>query len=388
MKVNFCPICKSEAILRNKEQIGYQNSKSYEIYHCSHCHVAYANPLKVDEQIYNSIYAKAQDVPGYARYYTYAKDVLTSESPLDYLAEAEDVYWGIREFLKKSKKKPLKILEVGCGFGYLTFALVKAGHKVKGIDISKVAIEQASRRYGDFFECVDLMQLVKREKNSYELIIFTEVIEHIENVGEFMGAVDELLKPHGSAILTTPNRSPYPEDVLWETEPPPVHLYWFSENTISYLAKKLGHRADFIDFAEFNYYEYSKRGDYCKPEISIRNYMPSRLPRLDESGDVLKELPNTLHKEWAKLPVGFTLEASKEVAEVPKNLSLQIVKKIIKKMTKLLGVYPLIKRLIDKKRSKEQKKNEAARILSLFPKSRPTMCAILTKPGKFSRWFV
>lgn len=386
MKSVSCPICNRSALLRNSEQIGYQKPKKYAVYHCvDGCETAFVRPLKVDEEIYNAIYSKGDAVPGYARYFLYAQKVLQVDNPLKYLVEAEDVYWGIDQFLKRKKQKNPKILEVGCGLGYLTYALSKAGHSVKGIDISKVAIEEAQKKYGhSLFECIDLLELSKRQKASYHVVIFTEVIEHIENVKEFMQAVVQLLLPGGSIFLTTPNKTPYPSDVLWETEPPPVHLFWFTENAMRFLAKTLKCSVDFIDFSLFNYLEYCKKGDYSKAEISIRNFQPSRLPRLDEKGDVLKDLPNTLHTSFTELPKGFTLDAPASPPQLPlkRSFAEKILRKIARWTTKCLGIYSYLKKNEEKKKIEKEQSQERERILNLFPKNRPTMCAIFNKPKK------
>ncbi|KAF3362609.1 Methyltransferase type 11 [Chlamydiales bacterium STE3] len=358
-----CPICEKTAPLKSQEQYGYQSTKKYAIYHCDHCSTAFASPLKVDESIYNCIYSKAREVPGYDRYYDYAEKVLEVPSPLDYLANAEDVYWGIRQFLN-SKTRSLRILEVGCGFGYLTYAIKKAGHDIKGIDISKVAVEKAAERYGDLFSCIDVREMAQSEGPSYDLIIFTEVIEHIDNVKEFMRAVNKLLIPGGHLLVTTPNKTPYPQDVLWETEPPPVHLLWLSENSMRHLAKEMNHRVDFIDFQPLNRKEFLELGCYFSPTTSIRDYTPTRLPRLDEKGNVMKEMPTSVHAlpeflDRLQPPLQKKSFLERAVCKIARSVPQ------MKKIQLQLEAYF--------KRKEFQKKLEA------IPHTRPTMCAIFTK---------
>lgn len=364
-KTTDCPICKQKAHLRSHEQYGYQSTKKYDVYHCDHCSTAFVSPLKVDEHIYNCIYSKAREVPGYDRYYDYAEKVLEVSNPLAYLAEAEDVYWAIQQYLN-GKARPLKVLEVGCGFGYLTYAIKKAGHEIKGIDISSVAIERASQRYGNLFACEDVRELAKTEGPSYDLIVFTEVIEHIENVNDFMQAVNRLLLPGGNLIVTTPNKTPYPKDILWETEPPPVHLFWLSENSMRHIAKELNHQVDFIDFKPLNCREFLSSGRYFSPTISIGQYVPTRLPRLDEKGDVMKDMPTSIHG-WPEY-VHLLQPAPQEKSFLEKVAN------------KLFSKIPGLKKVQLKLESHFSKK-EFQRKLNAIPKTRPTMCAIFTKPA-------
>jgi hypothetical protein len=64
--------------------------------------------------------------------------------------------------------------------------------------------------------------------------------------------VGRLLTPNGRVIVTTPNRDAYDADVVWETDPPPVHLSWFSEEGIRRLASRAGLTASFVDFSEYS----------------------------------------------------------------------------------------------------------------------------------------
>ncbi|MGK5594574.1 MAG: class I SAM-dependent methyltransferase [Parachlamydiaceae bacterium] len=360
----LCPICDELAFLRSQEQIGYQSNKKYQIYHCDQCSTAFASPLKVDEKIYNHIYSKAREIPGYSRYYDYAERVLQESNPLDYLAEEEDVYWGIREFLKK-QSHPLKILEVGCGFGYLTYAIKKAGHHIRGIDISQVAVEKANDRYGSFFSCIDVRELAKAQAHAYDLIIFTEVIEHIDNIKEFMRAVDQLLVTGGRLLVTTPNKTPYPNDVLWETEPPPVHLLWLSEKSMKRLAKELNHQVEFIDFKPLNQKEFLSCGCYFAPATVVRNYIPTRLPRLDEKGEVMKDTPTSVHH----FPEYLALIPPEPIRE---KTFLELFAARIDS-----PFYPL--KMLKKKLEDYCERKELERKLNAIPRTRPTMCAIFTK---------
>lgn len=287
-KVISCPLCDKLAQLKFSDHVGYQNSYSYDIYHCDACSTAFANPLKVESEIYNHIYSNIENVLGYNRYFLYSNQVLKEKDPLNFLAQSEDMYWSIQQFLKKKNNKALRILEIGCGLGYLTYAIARAGYTIQGMDISQVAIEQATERYGELFFCADLIEFAKNAPPIYDVIIFTELIEHIPDVKGFLKAANALLKPGGNIVLTTPNKTPYPKDILWETEPPPVHLWWFSEKSIRVMGKMLGHRVSFINFCAYNRQEIRNTRDYTKPYTLIRDFQRSREPRLGPQGEVLK----------------------------------------------------------------------------------------------------
>lgn len=355
-----CHLCGNAARLKFKDHTGYQNTCTYDIYHCDHCYTAFASPLKVNTEIYNLIYSKIDQVPGYERYLKYSNQVLKEQDPLDYLARSEDMYWSVQQVLKKLRNanptKQLRILEIGCGFGYLTYALAKSGYDVSGIDISQVAVDQAIKRYGHHFACADVREYAKKMGAAYDIIILTEVIEHIENVIEFLSAADQLLLPGGNLIVTTPNRTPYPADMLWETEPPPVHLWWFSEQSTRSLANKLGHKVTFVDFTDFNIQEVDRLKGYLKPATNIRNFQPSRLPRFDENGEALTK-------------------GNVEVSPPPAKP--HPIKSLVKRGLASLGVLKSLAAWKDRLYLYRLK-----RFLRKHPQPRPTLCAVFHKPTK------
>ncbi len=50
-------------------------------------------------------------------------------------------------------------------------------------------------------------------------------------------------------IVTTPNRDAYADDIVWDVETPPVHLWWLSEKSMYAIAKKIGCKLEIVDLA-------------------------------------------------------------------------------------------------------------------------------------------
>jgi 2-polyprenyl-3-methyl-5-hydroxy-6-metoxy-1,4-benzoquinol methylase len=271
-----CPLCGGEVRAREARQPGYCLGTEFRIMACGGCGAAFAEPMAVDPAIYDAIYGNPEQIAGYDRYVRYARMVLDAADPLGLLAGSEDVYWAIRACVERAGRGA-RILEVGSGLGYLTYALRKAGYDALGMDVSKVAVENALERYGAFYQEADLEDWSVRQAGSYDLVIMTELIEHLTDPLQFLGLAAKLLKPGGRIVLTTPNKSYYPDGAFWETDAPPVHLWWFSERSIEALARRLGLAAEFLDFAPFN-------REHGVPETRIANPgRPSYGALLDES---------------------------------------------------------------------------------------------------------
>lgn len=232
---------------------GYQESSSFEILLCETCNTSFPYPHIDASHIYNLIYKHGSKVPGYNRYWKYYDQVSSEEDPFGYLADSEEAYWAVRESLSQLviDKANTKILEVGSGLGYLTFAMRSAGYNVVGMDISEKAVEQANIKFNNYFITQDIYKPGQIEEKSMDLIILTEVIEHIDNPISFLHAVAKLLKDGGHIVVTTPNKSIAPKNIIWDTEAPPIHLWWFSETSFEHIAEKISMKIRFIDFSKF-----------------------------------------------------------------------------------------------------------------------------------------
>jgi len=232
----------------------------------------------VNTEIYDIIYSNKK-TPGYDRYLKYGKEIKRQITPLKYLSEEESTYYPIYKFLMDKTK--LEILEVGCGYGYLTYSLHSLGHNIVGIDISKKAIDFASSHFGNYYEVSNIKNY--KPKKQFDLIIATELIEHLSNPVEFISLCVNLLNSDGKIILTTPNY--YNKISVWRTDSPPVHTVWLSKDSFKYIAKKKL-KCAFVDFTNYLGKNENKLLEFlCMKFIS--NSLP--LPVLNKKGDAYQK---------------------------------------------------------------------------------------------------
>ena len=249
-----CKICDSASISSHGEIEGYRADTFFTAMGCSICGTNFTIPTEIDEKIYEAIYKNVAAVPGYARYLHYAQQVLIEKDPLHYLMNSEDCYWGIvKTILDKTSGRRAEnlIMEVGCGQGYLTYSLVKAGFNAIGLDISKTAVASARHRYGNYYFCEEAKTFFMKTKERPSLIILSEVIEHLPDPISFISELMDYLQPGGSIIVTTPNKDCCPPGVIWDTDLPPVHLWWFTAKGLEMIGDKLSCRVEFVNLDEF-----------------------------------------------------------------------------------------------------------------------------------------
>lgn len=97
------------------------------------------------------------------------------------------------------KNKPGKILDIGCGHGWLLSALSNKWDKF-GLDVSEHALRSASR-----YSKVFLGDIKNFKEKNFDYITALHIIEHIFNPKIFIKKVFKALKPGGILILETPN---------------------------------------------------------------------------------------------------------------------------------------------------------------------------------------
>lgn len=105
-----------------------------------------------------------------------------------------------------------RVLDLASGSGYGTQIMAKLAKKkvseVIGIDVSTEAVRYASSRY--YHPLVHYYQGNATDPNlqdqfgTFDVLVSFETLEHIKEESQFLDNVYQLLKPHGTLILSTP----------------------------------------------------------------------------------------------------------------------------------------------------------------------------------------
>lgn len=109
----------------------------------------------------------------------------------------------VDRFAPKPAAGRLQVCELGCGTGG-NLDYWKQTSEVCGMDISAKALEYARRRVGARVELGSLPHDVPFEPSSFDLVLMTDVFEHIEDDATSARAALSLLRPGGILVATVP----------------------------------------------------------------------------------------------------------------------------------------------------------------------------------------
>lgn len=136
----------------------------------------------------------------------------------------------------QSYRKTNRLLDVGCGVGELLDQARERGWRTYGTEFTKRAIDICRRRGHrmnrgrlDASDC---------ESDSFDVVVYSEVIEHIQNQVEEFRHVRSLLRPGGLVFVTTPNFDSLSRRLLgerWNVVQYPEHLAYFTPGSLEQL---------------------------------------------------------------------------------------------------------------------------------------------------------
>ena len=101
-----------------------------------------------------------------------------------------------------------RLCDLGCGNGYLANRLAALGYQVVGVDASVSGIEIATRSQTSHAEFVcstiDRSLADQLGPETFDVVVSSEVIEHLYRPADLLEAAHSLLRPGGYLVLTTP----------------------------------------------------------------------------------------------------------------------------------------------------------------------------------------
>lgn len=147
-----------------------------------------------------------------------------------------------------------RLLDVGCGFGWVVSEAEKRGFKAIGIDQAKPYIELGKQVLHVELINTSLEKFSTKEK--FDVVILNHVLEHIKKPDEFLTKIRQLLKSGGLLFVACPNINSLMYWIFrdrWYGLQPAQHVWQFTEKTLPALIAKNGFEIDRIQINSLDY---------------------------------------------------------------------------------------------------------------------------------------
>lgn len=156
-------------------------------------------------------------------------------------------YRELIKIIKPHLKNIKTVLDIGSGVGTIDFYLASKGKKVTGIEISKNAVEVAKAN-AKLFKLDNKIDYINAEfphkitSKNYDMVLFSEVIEHLEDDNKALRDIWKVLKPGGLLVITTPSQNAplYKMGLLDKFEKEVGHLRRYTLDGLEKLVEKNG----------------------------------------------------------------------------------------------------------------------------------------------------
>lgn len=211
-----CPACASAASRVAGEKNGF------ELRACAECRTLFATPLPTSAQM-ESIY------------WNYSYQGSGAVVPAVVTRQLERM---VKRF--EPWRETGRLIDVGCGAGFLLEAARTCGWTAEGLETSDAAVKLCSSkglsaRKGDFLDY--------RPSLAPDVVVMIELLEHLPSPVDFIRHALEILRPGGLLFATTPNASSLSRRLLglkWAAVAPPEHIQLFTPRGISTMLTRAG----------------------------------------------------------------------------------------------------------------------------------------------------
>ena len=106
-----------------------------------------------------------------------------------------------------------RVADVGCGGGILAESMALRGANVVGIDLAAEALAAARKHASDHKVEIDYREqsaedLAATEPGSFDVVTCMEMLEHVPDPASIVRACARLVRPGGTVVFSTINRTP------------------------------------------------------------------------------------------------------------------------------------------------------------------------------------
>jgi 2-polyprenyl-3-methyl-5-hydroxy-6-metoxy-1,4-benzoquinol methylase len=217
-----CPACAG------RDARHFLACEGFAFIRCTACGLVYQNPRPV----FDDLRRRYGD-----QYFSYE---LTNERNFFGLMQM-----GLRdigfEALTENLPSPRTFLDVGCATGMLIESMKAKGWEASGVDLCRESAEYGMAHRGIRIH-VGTLEEAKFPGESFSVVHFSHLIEHVPDPVGYLAEVRRVLKPGGFAVITTPNVDGLQARLFGKGWRSAIadHLVLFSKRTLGRIIRNAG----------------------------------------------------------------------------------------------------------------------------------------------------
>lgn len=167
----------------------------------------------------------------------------------NYIEEKPLIQINARRRIAQMKKiKPGgRLLEIGCALGFF-LEEAKKSYEPYGVEISDYGSAYAREKLGLNVK-TGTLEPGLFPKNHFDVVVMWDVIEHLNEPGNILSRIKEVLKPDGLLVFTTMDVGSVYARLLgkkWHLYDVPEHLVYYDRKTVAAFLEKNGFRVSKI----------------------------------------------------------------------------------------------------------------------------------------------
>lgn len=227
-----CPLCESTDIKKHVEVKDYfLSEENFVLFQCSQCEFVFTQSHPGKENI--SSYYKSE------AYVSHSNTRKGMVNRLYHLARGYMLGRKRKLIQRLTQKRTGNILDIGSGTGFFLNHMKEHGWEVTGIEPS----EEGRKFCRDQFalETKDEKTLFSLNENNFDVITLWHVLEHVQDMDEYMIKIHSVLREDGILFVALPNLNSLDASIYkdkWAAYDVPRHLWHFSPVSFQKLAAK------------------------------------------------------------------------------------------------------------------------------------------------------
>lgn len=147
-----------------------------------------------------------------------------------------------------------RLLDVGCGAGWLVSKANSLGFEAMGIDPGRAFVNLGKKHLKANLKVVSLENFQTQEK--FDVLVLNHVLEHISDLKSFLAKTRELLNTGGYLLVACPNINSLMFKIFkdrWYGLQPAQHIWQFTPESLSNIIQKNGFKVDKIKVNSLDY---------------------------------------------------------------------------------------------------------------------------------------